>query len=86
MQSRQLQDFLQPTPAGADTPAMKRFAAACPEGRVEDGVALQMAGAHKGPRILKSHLQLELLNPDLLNTCKVIRRDLKLNLYLTQYG
>ncbi|XP_047488250.1 sulfotransferase 1B1-like [Penaeus chinensis] len=65
-------DFLQPAPPGADTPALRKFSAACPEGRVEDGVTLQMAAAQKGPRILKSHLQLELLNPDLLDTCKVV--------------
>ncbi|XP_037803481.1 LOW QUALITY PROTEIN: sulfotransferase family cytosolic 1B member 1-like [Penaeus monodon] len=65
-------DFLQPGPVGADTPAMKKFSAACPEGRVEDGVTLQVAAAQKGPRILKSHLQLELLNPELLDTCKVV--------------
>ncbi|XP_042874165.1 sulfotransferase 1 family member D1-like [Penaeus japonicus] len=65
-------DFLLPITAGDDTPAMKKFARACPEGRVEDGVTLQMTAAHKGPRILKTHLQLELLNPDLLNTSKVV--------------
>lgn len=71
-----------PITAGDDTPAMKKFARACPEGRVEDGVTLQMAAAHKGPRILKTHLQLELLNPDLLNTSKVNRLVLRVDIYI----
>ncbi|XP_042858260.1 sulfotransferase 1C4-like [Penaeus japonicus] len=65
-------DMLRPTRAAEDNPVYRRFVAACPEGRVEDGVQLQLAAAHKGPRIIKTHLRFDLLRQDLLDTCKVV--------------
>lgn len=60
-----------PSRAEDDNPKVKEFLTLFPEGRVEDGVVLQMAKCHKGPRIIKTHLQIDLLNHDLLDTCKV---------------
>lgn len=60
-----------PSRADDDNPKVKEFLSLFPEGRVEDGVVLQMTKWHKGPRIIKTHLQIDLLNPDLLDTCKV---------------
>lgn len=60
-----------PSRADDDNPKIKEFLKVFPEGRVEDGVTLQMAKSHKGSRIIKTHLQIDLLNPDLLDTCKV---------------
>ncbi|XP_042858264.1 sulfotransferase family cytosolic 1B member 1-like [Penaeus japonicus] len=65
-------DFLMPSRADDDNPKIKEFLKVFPEGRVEDGVTLQMAKSHKGSRIIKTHLQIDLLNPDLLDTCKVV--------------
>ncbi|XP_047488220.1 sulfotransferase 1B1-like [Penaeus chinensis] len=65
-------DFLMPSCADDDNPKVKEFLTLFPEGRVEDGVVLQMAKSHKGPRIMKTHLQIDLLNPDLLDTCKTV--------------
>lgn len=70
------QDMLRPTRAAEDNPVYRRFVAACPEGRVEDGVQLQLAAAHKGPRIIKTHLRFDLLRQDLLDTCKVVGHEL----------
>lgn len=60
-----------PSRAEDDNPKVKEFLTLFPEGRVEDGVVLQMAKCHKGPRIIKTHLQIDLLNHDLLDTCRV---------------
>ncbi|XP_047488321.1 sulfotransferase 1C4-like [Penaeus chinensis] len=65
-------DILRPGRAAEDDPTYQRFVATCPEGRVEDGVQLQLASAHKGPRVIKTHLRFDLLRQDLLDTCKVV--------------
>ncbi|ROT62125.1 estrogen sulfotransferase [Penaeus vannamei] len=65
-------DILRPGRADEDDPTYRRFVAACPGGRVEDGVQLQLASAHEGPRVIKTHLRFDLFRQDLLDTCKVV--------------
>lgn len=50
----------------------KRFMEECPGAKMEDGMTLQLAAAHRGSqRIIHSHLPIHLLNPNMLDTCKV---------------
>nr|XP_027231606.1 sulfotransferase 1C4-like isoform X1 [Penaeus vannamei] len=61
-------DFAHPIPEED----LIRFRQKLPDAKAEEGVILQLAAAEKGPRLLWSHMPLLLLNPDMLNTCKVV--------------
>lgn len=79
-------DFLHPTRAEDNSPLLQRFLSECPRGRLEDGMTLQLAAVAPSPRILKTHLPINLLNPDMLNICKVVYvarnpRDVCVSLY-----
>lgn len=65
-------DLVAPITTLKGTRVMERFSRACPGARVEDGIMIQLAQTYQHPRIISTHLQLHLLNPSLLDTCKVI--------------
>ncbi|XP_068247349.1 sulfotransferase 1A3-like [Palaemon carinicauda] len=54
------------------SPLVKKFMEKFPEGRMEDGVVLQLAKAETGRRIIKTHLQFQFFNESLLNKSKVV--------------
>ncbi|KAK4323848.1 hypothetical protein Pmani_005488 [Petrolisthes manimaculis] len=66
-------DMLMPFCAGDGRLMTERFSKECPGAKEEEGVAIQLAAAHTGsPRFISSHLPFSLLNPSLLDTCKVV--------------
>lgn len=51
---------------------MERHREACPDGDPETALMLQLMEAHTGsPRIIATHLTFDLINPNVLDTCKV---------------
>jgi len=51
---------------------LAKFMSLCPGQNPADGLQVQLAAALPGRRVIKTHLPFSLLNPDLLNTAKVI--------------
>lgn len=58
-------------PLAPDNPLLQGFIKMCPGGNPADGVNLQLTAATPSPRIIKTHLPLSLLHPNLLDTIKV---------------
>ncbi|XP_066953866.1 sulfotransferase 1A3-like [Macrobrachium rosenbergii] len=65
-------DFIFPPSKDDPSPLVKAFLEKFPNGRVEDGVVLQLAKAETGRRIIKTHLPLHFFNEDLLKKTKVV--------------
>ncbi|XP_037776950.1 LOW QUALITY PROTEIN: sulfotransferase 1A1-like [Penaeus monodon] len=59
-------------PLAPDNPLLQGFIKMCPGGNPADGVNLQLTAATPSPRIIKTHLPLSLLHPNLLDTIKPI--------------
>ncbi|KAG7175898.1 Sulfotransferase 1A1-like [Homarus americanus] len=58
----------------------------CPDKKREDGVFVQLCEVTPDPRIIKTHLPLSLLPPDILDTAKVVYvarnpRDVTVSMY-----
>ncbi|KAK7020154.1 hypothetical protein SK128_022300 [Halocaridina rubra] len=65
-------DFLHPPRSSDKVSLLQTFKEMCPDGKLEDGVMLQMAKTEKKRRIIKTHLQFQSLNPSFLDTCKIV--------------
>ncbi|CAL4202571.1 unnamed protein product, partial [Meganyctiphanes norvegica] len=62
-------DFLRPVDP---PPVVEAFLKACPEGKPEDGITLQMAALQDTPRIMQTHLHQRALSQQLLDKCKLV--------------